>query len=599
MAINEVTSIDVKTLPPFKRLIMTLGELPTSYLESMTYAELLMWFCNFLQEKVLPTINNNADALQEVITYLKNLDLQDEVNNKLDEMVEDGTFESILLNYTKTNRLYNTYEELIEDKNALVNDEKIKTLGYYEINDQGGCEYLVTNQEPETFNIDLENGLYLIPIIKNNSINIRQLGAKETQATDTKALQTFALSNIKTLIISDGSYKLNDIVDFTNKELIGIGKPKISINGITTSREHTIHIGGSCNIKNIEFDLDIGSTNILGLYNAYNCIIENCKFKVNNVSCNGYVDVYTNNQNIRFENCDFTCSSLNNDETNHGGGLWVREMTAGQTTNDIYFNNCLFYHRSSDETVACWKANGTLKNVQLNNCKFEANPLNTAQHFIRFDCDNSSINNSILIYKPSDNNNRSSIIKNDNNYYVTINNCYIDISTILNNGLLYGNKIIANNCEIHNNKRTNIGLPLYNDCQFKLLELQTNGINVNNCTFDIDQKTAWCFSYTITINNSRFNFTSITDADLVLLFDNNRKVKITNNVFTSPADTNLRIGNFGSKTGTELIFNNNILYNLNANNTSGTTGYITNNVCSSLTTEVSTLKYNNNFNINA
>ena len=100
MAINEVTSIDVKTLPPFKRLIMTLGELPTSYLESMTYAELLMWFCNFLQEKVLPTINNNADALQEVITYLENLDLQDEVNNKLDEMVEDGTFTEILSNYT-------------------------------------------------------------------------------------------------------------------------------------------------------------------------------------------------------------------------------------------------------------------------------------------------------------------------------------------------------------------------------------------------------------------------------------------------------------------------------------------------------------------
>ena len=99
MAINEVTSIDVKTLPPFKRLIMTLGELPTSYLESMTYAELLMWFCNFLQEKVLPTINNNADALQDVITYLENIDLQDEVNNKLDEMAESGQLQEIIADY--------------------------------------------------------------------------------------------------------------------------------------------------------------------------------------------------------------------------------------------------------------------------------------------------------------------------------------------------------------------------------------------------------------------------------------------------------------------------------------------------------------------
>ena len=63
---NNVTSVDVKTLTPFKRFIMTLGLLPTSYLESMTYAELVMWFCNFLQEQVIPTVNNNAEAVIEL-----------------------------------------------------------------------------------------------------------------------------------------------------------------------------------------------------------------------------------------------------------------------------------------------------------------------------------------------------------------------------------------------------------------------------------------------------------------------------------------------------------------------------------------------------
>ena len=50
---------NVTILPPFKKFCMTIGELPSSYLESMTYGEMLMWFCNYLQETVIPTVNPN------------------------------------------------------------------------------------------------------------------------------------------------------------------------------------------------------------------------------------------------------------------------------------------------------------------------------------------------------------------------------------------------------------------------------------------------------------------------------------------------------------------------------------------------------------
>ena len=73
MAINTTTSVDVETLTPFKKFIMTIGALPTSYLESMTYAELLMWFCNYLQETVIPTVNNNADAVEELQSLYEQL----------------------------------------------------------------------------------------------------------------------------------------------------------------------------------------------------------------------------------------------------------------------------------------------------------------------------------------------------------------------------------------------------------------------------------------------------------------------------------------------------------------------------------------------
>ena len=107
MAIDTTTSVDVQTLTPFKKFIMTIGALPTSYLESMTYAELLMWFCNYLQNTVIPTVNNNAEAVEElqglyeelrqyVNDYFDNLDVQDEINNKLDALVEDGTLEGLM-----------------------------------------------------------------------------------------------------------------------------------------------------------------------------------------------------------------------------------------------------------------------------------------------------------------------------------------------------------------------------------------------------------------------------------------------------------------------------------------------------------------------
>lgn len=110
MAIDTTTSVDVQTLTPFKKFIMTLGALPTSYLESMTYAELVMWFCNYLQNDVIPTVNNNGEAVEElqglyeelkeyVNNYFDNLDIQEEVNNKLDALVQDGTLTRLIGNY--------------------------------------------------------------------------------------------------------------------------------------------------------------------------------------------------------------------------------------------------------------------------------------------------------------------------------------------------------------------------------------------------------------------------------------------------------------------------------------------------------------------
>ncbi len=74
---NTITTVDVKKLEPFKKFIMTIGQLPTSYLESMTYGEMVMWFCNYLQNTVIPAINNNGDVVNELIGLIEKLDIEE------------------------------------------------------------------------------------------------------------------------------------------------------------------------------------------------------------------------------------------------------------------------------------------------------------------------------------------------------------------------------------------------------------------------------------------------------------------------------------------------------------------------------------------
>lgn len=91
----------------FPKFVNNLGIIPTSYKDSMSYYECLAWLCKYLEETVIPTLNQNGSAVQElqelyvelnnyVAHYFDNLDVQEEINNKLDDLVEDGTMAEII-----------------------------------------------------------------------------------------------------------------------------------------------------------------------------------------------------------------------------------------------------------------------------------------------------------------------------------------------------------------------------------------------------------------------------------------------------------------------------------------------------------------------
>lgn len=97
-------------LPPFKAWLAS--NIPAVYDNTMTYYEELVALIKYLQDTVVPAVNDNASAITTISNaveqlqkyvddYFENLNVQEEINNKLDQMVTDGTFEDVIGQYLR------------------------------------------------------------------------------------------------------------------------------------------------------------------------------------------------------------------------------------------------------------------------------------------------------------------------------------------------------------------------------------------------------------------------------------------------------------------------------------------------------------------
>lgn len=135
----------------------TIGMIPSSYKQSLTYEEQIMAIGNYLEEIVFPAINNNAEALVElqnlfielknyVENYFDNLDIQQEVDNKIEELLQSGQLDEIITSYLELNGIlaFNTVNDL---KNAtnIINGSFTRTFGKVNYNDGEGAYYKIRN----------------------------------------------------------------------------------------------------------------------------------------------------------------------------------------------------------------------------------------------------------------------------------------------------------------------------------------------------------------------------------------------------------------------------------------------------------------------
>lgn len=93
-------------LKPIPRFCATLGQLPSSYLMSMTYLEQVTWICNYINKNIIPLLeflNSQISGIPE---------FEEEVNKKLNE------FEEILNSYVSS--LDDVKEDIKQINNTII-----------------------------------------------------------------------------------------------------------------------------------------------------------------------------------------------------------------------------------------------------------------------------------------------------------------------------------------------------------------------------------------------------------------------------------------------------------------------------------------------
>ena len=202
----------------FTRFCMTIGAVPSSYLEGMTVERQLLWFCSYLENEVIPAVNNNAGAVEElqalytqlkdyVDHYFDNLDVQEEINNKLDEMAESGQLTDIIAQYLQLAGVlaYDTKAQMKAATN-LVDGSIAKTLGNLSYSDGQGAFYKVREIQ-NTDVVDDENIIALSDpdLIAEKIIDLKIKGFDSVSLMKTS-------NNLKNgdIVKSLGYYSTND-----------------------------------------------------------------------------------------------------------------------------------------------------------------------------------------------------------------------------------------------------------------------------------------------------------------------------------------------------------------------------------------------------
>lgn len=515
-------------IPLFRRAVLQSFPFIEEDFDALTDYELLCKVVEYLNKVIEQQnlVGENTDELLRVYlelkkyvdSYLNDETLQPLINNKLDEMASDGTLLNILSDYTNIERVYPTHADLVLDTSNLVNNMKVKTLGYYTLGDGGNAEYIVKTSEPSnTYYEQLDTNLY-IQLIHNPIMNVESFGLKSNDLTVDNASKLNSIltifGNNITLLFKNSTYYFNKHIQIpTSANLIG---NNTTFNFTNTDKNTLIDTPDdnnerTINIKNIEISMNeqlfgSGKTYNEGtsirLFNIINSTIENIKI-TNTITGNILNGIWLreNCKNVNIKNCNINLQPGQYES----GCLWLWCYYSTSIMSNITIENCNLSANTRDEIIAQWgDSNALISNVLYKNCKITETNSNSKVMSI------SIRNNEKNIIFDSCQFNINSLVSNFMS--LTSTNCNIDI---INSTFIYdydntnSNTIYA--------QSSNLKLNIENN-QFK----SNNNYN-GNCIYIDDVITS--------INKNIFK--SISNSILTLHQTSTiADIKMTNNIIT-------------------------------------------------------------------
>lgn len=469
---------------------------PIDDFDSITQYEMLIRCLKSIKKQ----LGINSDLYKKITdleNYLNNLDLQDEVNKKIDEMYQNGQLQEIITEYLQINGIlaFNTLSDLKSATN-LINGSKVKTLGYHSYNDGGGALYLVrevTNQDVENDGdiVALYDKNLIAELVEEKEITFVMFGAYGDNVNDDTTSIKNALSYAKNkcnINLLNKNYKIIEEITIENTNLL---------NG-TISTSSYINLKNKIQLKNIKVISTLYEATIK-LIDTENLLIKDCEItggilcrthanntKILNTIFKGhgyhilfddmFNRTYTDSIGKTFivENCEFII-----DNNNYWGDI-IEINTPNYSFNNVYISNC-YAHLGTNvnnpvqySTPQIGFGFANVKNIVIDNNILDS--VSAGNGVLHFEiCEDVNVTNNQII------NNK------DVQYSTTFNALEITVT---------------NKCNISNNIITGypIGIFMLND-------------DNTNQNFIIDSNYFNCYRYGIygnklsdfTISNNRFN----------------------------------------------------------------------------------------------
>lgn len=393
---SDNINFDYKNLSPFKWFVLENFPFIEADFDALTEWQL---FCKLGKEmnKIINSENTLGTQVENVTNafielqkfvnnYFANLDVQEEINNKLNTMAQDGTLQNIISEFLKikTELLFNSVSEMLTSNN-LIEGSTAKTLGYYNFNDGGTARYKIVNDN--SLIVDnmtvylLNNGLKAV-LIYDTKINIMSLGArkqdKENNKYDIKPYieKYFDLldknKNILTLYIPAGVwycsayeilYTYGFVIEGDNPSWQTYASGGTTICSYVNNQSYIFKIGSSnVMVNNFTFkNITFSSGDFLYFENGNNFRIQDNNTKIIESALNLYYAGFGIFENIAFNHIIGHIIAVTSS--------WEMRFDKLFISNCSNINDCLIDFRPIDTTL---NENANISNFEIQELNVEA-----------------------------------------------------------------------------------------------------------------------------------------------------------------------------------------------------------------------------------